>query len=346
VISVILLSHSHATNIPKLCRSLLPCRQNETSRLIRSSHGDGGPFALQVVVLEDGSTDDSPAVWRKELAPRGTSGVRWPSRTFTEETGVAFPSAGSADGHVAVADLVLFTPNQHEIRSYHQGFALSWGDVLVTLQDDELFHEGDAARSRRWLADAVTLFELHPDLAMLSCNAGFLRRQGFACDSFDPHYKQNCCYANTTGCWGQDIAPIPTHDPRLPGTPFMFVAGVNFGPSITRRDAYFALGAFDTSWSAVGDPGIGYDIEFSLRAQQRGHLVGIMRCEGIQRRVGGGGSLASKTKRRFRFAMERRNNLRLDQQYHNNKTLMDHFIARAMHANRERLAGSMPTAVV
>ena len=338
IISVVMLSHGHAANIQKLCHSLLPCRQNELSRTVQVA-GGGGAYAIQAVIVEDGSKDDSRAVWRKQLANLGDSGVSWMSRNGEAEAAVAFPAASRTD---VAADLLLFAPNQHEIRSYHQGFALSWGDVLVTLQDDELYHEGDPTRSRRWLANALRLFELHPDLSMLSCNAGFLRTEGFACDMFDPHYKENCCYINKTGCWGEEIAPIPMHDPRLPGTPFMFVAGVNFGPFITRRDAYFALGAFDPSWSLVGDPGIGYDIEFSLRAQQRGHLVGVMQCEGIQRRVGGGSSLASLAKRRLRYVMERRNNMRLDQLYFNDKDLMQGFVARAMRENRRRLKGDPP----
>lgn len=342
VISVVMLSYGHASNVPTLCRSLLTCGQNETTRLVHVSNSKQA-YALQTIIVEDGSKDGSPEAWRKGLSRPREAGVSWMSRSGDVEAAVAFP-AGPRNGRTAVSDLLLFAPNQHEIRSYHQGFAMSWGDVLVTLQDDELYREGDPARSRRWLGDALKLFELHPDLSMISCNAGFLRTAGFACDMFDPRYKEKCCYINrTSGCWGEEIAPIPMHDPRLPGVPFMFTAGVNFGPFIVRRDAYFSLGAFDSSWSLVGDPGIGYDIEFSLRAQQRGDLVGIMQCDGIERRVGGGSSLSSPAKRHLRYVMERRNNMRLDKLYFDDKPLMHQFVTQAMRENRRRLAGSLPS---
>lgn len=362
IISVVMLSHGHAFNVNELCRSLLPCQQATTERLVEFTVGERGTqaFSLQAVVVEDGSADNSRAMWRQHLAtPHGPKdaaslkygGVSWKSQHGQSEVGVAFPAPqpGRKEESVSrwndsVADILLLAPNQHEIRSYHQGFTMAWGDVLVTLQDDELYVKDDRMSSRRWLADALTLLQLHPDLSMISCNAGFLRDKGFACDMFDPKYRQNCCYINkTSGCWGEEIAPIPMHDPRLPKVPFMFVAGLNFGPFIVRRRAYFELGGFDTSWSAVGDPGIGYDIEFSLRAQQRGHLIGVMECGGIQRRVGGGSSLASAGKRKLRFVMERRNNMRLDNLFFNDKSLMNTFIKKAMHENHLRLAGSLPT---
>lgn len=345
-ISVVMLSHGHASNIEQLCQSLLPCSQSESERAITVA-GNEKTYVLQAVIVEDGSSDDSPTRWRSYLGSGSRQSVRWLSRNGSAEAAVAFPAASidnSTSRLTTVADILLFAPNQHEIRSYHQGFVASWGDVLVTLQDDELYRRDDRTGSRRWLADALKLFDLHPDLSMVSCNAGFLRNVGFACDMFDPHYKRNCCYINrTSGCWGEEIAPIPMHDPRLPTTPFMFVAGLNFGPFIVRRRAYFELGGFDTSWSSVGDPGIGYDIEFSLRAQQRGHLIGVMKCDGIQRRVGGGSSLASAAKRKLRYIMERQNNQRLDKLFFDNRPLMQRFVGRAMRENQKRLAGPLPT---
>ena len=41
--------------------------------------------------------------------------------------------------------------------------------------------------------------------------------------------------------------------------------------------------------------------------------------------------------------MERRNNMRLEQLYFNDKPLMRTFVSRAMRENRRRLAGSLPT---
>ncbi len=335
MVSVVLLSHNHANNIPKLCRSLLPCRQAVANRKVAIT-GANRSVSMQIVVMEDGSTDSSLEVWRRELAHDGEQGVPWRS-TNGALAGTAFPADGS------LADLLFVAPNQHEIRSYHQGFAMAWGDVLVTLQDDETFVLDDSSASQRWVGHALRLLELHPDLAMISCNAGFLRQEGFFCDDFDPKYSEHCCYKSIAGCWGDTIQPVPMHDPRLPGVPFMFVAGINFGPHVVRRDAYFEIGGFDASWSEVGEGGIGYDIEYSLRAQERGHLVGVMECDGINRRVGGGATLSNSHSKTMRFLLERQNNHRLDRHFFNNKALMRGLAGRAMQANRKRLAGSLPS---
>ena len=336
IVSLVMLSHGHSQNIDGICHSLLPCVSNPKDRLIHHGMAHGG-YAIQSVIVEDGSTDNSSQLWRLSLG-HGDRAVRWlDTMGLRREAAIAFPASRG------LADLLFFAPNQHEIRSYHQGFTMSWGDVLVTLQDDELYVQGDPTASRKWVADALRLLELHPKLSMISCNAGFLRRQGFDCNQYLPHYKQRCCYSNkNSSCWGETINPIPLFDPRLPLVPFMFVAGINFGPFIVRRKAYFDLGGFDTTWSNVGDPGIGYDTEFSLRAQAEGHLVGVMRCDGIRRRIGGGSSLANLAKRKLRFAMERRNNERLDRMYFNDESRMEQMIERAMQENRNKLSGSMP----
>lgn len=57
------------------------------------------------------------------------------------------------------------------------------------------------------------------------------------------------------------------------GTEFRFVQHVNIGPYFIRRAAYRDLGGWDHTFSAPGEPGIGFDDELCLRAWMGGYQV-------------------------------------------------------------------------
>lgn len=50
---------------------------------------------------------------------------------------------------------------------------------------------------------------------------------------------------------------------------------VNMGPVLYRRDKFMELGMFNNKMSCVGDAGIGFDFEFSIRAWKFNTRVGI-----------------------------------------------------------------------
>ena len=57
--------------------------------------------------------------------------------------------------------------------------------------------------------------------------------------------------------------------------PFAFVAGVNIGPLLLRREAFLRVGGFDEAYSCVGEPGIQLDTELSLQLWRHGYRVGL-----------------------------------------------------------------------
>ena len=105
----------------------------------------------------------------------------------------------------------------------------------------------------------------------LSCNAGCVnsRPYGFGCyPGSDPAGWAHCCYSQERRralpgeCFGAAVGEaIPHQSPHAPGNRFMFVVGTNIGPFLFRREAFWRVGGFNTSYSGRGKPGIGVDVE-------------------------------------------------------------------------------------
>ena len=55
----------------------------------------------------------------------------------------------------------------------------------------------------------------------------------------------------------------------------MYVYKVNMGPVWVRRDFFMRSGMFQRAMSCVGDAGIGFDFEMSVRAWRAGMRVGL-----------------------------------------------------------------------
>ena len=110
---------------------------------------------------------------------------------------------------------------------------------------------------------------------------------------------------------------IPWRDPKS-NIPFMFVYKVNMGPMMARRSAFLKLGMYHPGFSCAGDPGIGFDYEFSIRAWKLGYKVGLTVSE-FNNRVAG--SMTSGThsgpQKRIRDANEIVNNRAVYRMYKN-----------------------------
>jgi glycosyltransferase involved in cell wall biosynthesis len=155
---------------------------------------------------------------------------------------------GSLDGSREKWQSLLDRPNDfliqsndlHEIRVLDRAVRFARADIVCLVQDDDRV-PGESI----WLERALRGFADHPDLAILGGFMGF--------ESFDPDP------AKTRRIWG--------------GTELRFVHHVNIGPYFIRRRAYESMGGWDLSFSAPGEPGIGFDTELCLRAWMAGHQV-------------------------------------------------------------------------
>jgi glycosyltransferase involved in cell wall biosynthesis len=137
-------------------------------------------------------------------------------------------------------DFFIHSNDLHEIRVLDRAIDFARADVVCVVQDDD-----NVPHETSWLEAALERFARHPRLAILG---GFM---GFG--SFDPDP------AKVKQIWG--------------GTEFRFVQHVNIGPYFIRRAAYRHLGGWDHTFSAPGEPGIGFDNELCLRAWIGGYQV-------------------------------------------------------------------------
>lgn len=197
--------------------------------------------ADELIVCEDGSVDGSEAEWAREM--------------------------------MRPNDFIIRSNDLHEIRTYNRAISLARGEIVGIMQDDDIPPEDG-----RWVADAVRLFEAHPDLVVLGCAGGCVPG-GTDGEPIYPGASSN-----------QPSDEIPHRDPTT-GLPFMFVDAAWIGPMFFRRDAYLALGGFDPRFSGPGEPGIWLDYDISLRAWLSGKQVGISCTAPFRRRVGGQGTL-------------------------------------------------------
>jgi len=93
--------------------------------------------------------------------------------------------------------------------------------------------------------------------------------------------------------------------------PFMFVAGVNIGPLLVRRDAFLKVGSFDEAFSCAGDPGIQLDTELSLQLWRSGYQVGLW-YSAVANGVGGRKTRTNKAQKRARTLNDASNGQRCE----------------------------------
>ena len=79
----------------------------------------------------------------------------------------------------------------------------------------------------------------------------------------------------------------------------MFLAAIASSPMILRTECVQDIGLLSTMTSSPGDPGILFDVEYSLRAWSKGWKVGLYETD-LRHGVGGHSSLASDEKIRMR----------------------------------------------
>jgi GT2 family glycosyltransferase len=183
----------------------------------------------KILVYEDGSTDGSMAAYQEATA--------------------SIPHAQVLEGG-----------NVHEIRNYNKGMEKLMADefnnhieLFALMQDDDILTTGQDD----WGPRASELFQRHPSLCVLGgyvawshVEGGKLRGQEYYGNekSYNPklekvHFKQPC---------GSQT--------------FRFVGVIASSPMILRKSCVQELGLLSTMSTEAGDPGIMFDVEYSLRA--------------------------------------------------------------------------------
>jgi glycosyltransferase involved in cell wall biosynthesis len=203
--------------------------------------------AEELIICEDGSVDGSEEVWRRVLTRPN--------------------------------DILINSNDIHEIRSYNRAISLARGELVAVLQDDDIPPENPS-----WVADAITLFQKFPKLAVLGCwNGAMLNLQNQE-DWIE--YSVGPGYLSMPASRERSI-DLMEPESRLP---FQFIETVGIGPIFFRRADFEALGGFDIQLSRPGEPGIWLDYDICLRAWLSGRQVGVYQTDLFQRGVGGSGT--------------------------------------------------------
>jgi hypothetical protein len=190
----------------------------------------------EVIICEDGSSDNSLNLWNQYLTRRN--------------------------------DIVIRTNDFHEIISYNRASRYANGEYLCFCQDDDLLPANDT-----WLRNAIKLFEEDKKLGLIGCISGdnfknnndinFQRRQG----------KYNW-YATDRLCKNSKTAN--TINTKLKNIKFRYISSIIIGPVIIKKELFDKLGGWNYDFSEPGICGIGLDWDLSFKCWKEGYRVGCM----------------------------------------------------------------------
>lgn len=195
---------------------------------------------------------------------------------------------GSVDGSYNEWLTVLNQPNDFllrcndlfEVRTYDRAMRMAKGELICLLQDDDIPPSNDT-----WLKDALTLFEILPDLLILGGRGGI---DLLIPDPIQPgeksEYKTVGNIGGRPGVNKHRVYDSPKYLEKESGIPFMFTMSVNRAPTFIRRKEFLELGGINQEFA----PFQGDDDDAAIRAWLAGYKVGLYPCP-FERNIGIGG---------------------------------------------------------
>jgi len=200
---------------------------------------------------------------------------------------------------------LIYAPNTHEIRGYNRMAKFSNARNLVFAQDDDAPLTSGAVG---WHQQFLDLFRDHPNLGFLGAHRGRMDF-GWMVDG-----RTNQISGPKFGApsdTGRSVAyrSLNYYSPTT-GIPFMYMYKINAGPLMVNRHRFLRAGMFYSELSCPGEPGIGFDFEYSIRTWSLGQQVGLFAANWTGH-IGDSttdGTRANEEKWRMRRTMELRNN--------------------------------------
>lgn len=267
-VCAIVQSFNHRLNVPKIALALVD-----------------NPSIDEVIICEDGSSDDSLEAWHTHL--RG------------------------------MKHFIVVSNNLHETRCYNRAMRMTSADYFVLLQDDDLppFIDSSASDSSggsrsaqeakngehsdiNWVDEALQLFRGDLSLGILT---GFI---GQIWDEQDLGFEFGEQQSEHGGMRKGTTRRIPFLS-RQTRRPFMYVECGWIAPLVVRAEVLRRVGGLDIDLFRQGEPGVWQDCVFSYAAWSAGWRVGVYDAK-FQRGVGGHGSTSTEAKAKMREVVWKR----------------------------------------
>lgn len=193
---------------------------------------------------------------------------------------------------------IIHAPNIHEIRGYTRLGHYARGEYLVLLQDD------DKPKNAGWLRDMFKVFDSFPGIGMIGGHRGRLDTG----KQFDKSTGQlRGVKYGTPSKKGHKFKDIALKDPKSK-VKMMFLYKVNAAPLVLKRDVFLELGGFNKNLSCPGEPGIGFDFEYSMRLWYNNYQVALTETQFLRSHGKAAGTRANSRIWNKRRRTEVRNN--------------------------------------
>lgn len=275
-VCAIIQSFNHQQNIEKIARGLV-----------------NNPAVQEIIVCEDGSTDESLDKWMEQL------------RDYKH--------------------FIVVSNNLHETRCYNRAMRMSSAEYFILMQDDDLIPDiqdtepdTDVPVQLNWVTHALELFDADPKLGVLTGFIGQLWAKNGTGYEFG---EQTSDHGGTRK--GKTMR-IPFLSSRTLH-PFMYVECAWIAPVFIRSEALHRVGGLDVGLFRVKEPGVWQDCVLSYAAWTAGWRVGVYDA-GFQRGVGGHGSTSSPSKAKMRDVVWKRAKEAVDTRY-DRSYIHDHILA-------------------
>lgn len=285
-VCAIVQSFNHQDNIEQIAQSLI-----------------NNPVIQEIIICEDGSTDDSLDKWIEQLRD--------------------------------VKHFVVISNNLHETRCYNRAMRMSSAEYFILMQDDDLppdlphaDNDEEIPMQLNWVAHALELFDADPALGVLT---GFIGQLWAPNGTGYEFGEQTSDHGGTRK--GKTVR-IPFLSSRTVH-PFMYVECAWIAPVFIRGEALRRIGGLDVGLFLEGEPGVWQDCVLSYAAWTAGWRVGVYDAR-FKRGVGGHGSTSTPEKTKMRDTVWKKAKEAVDERYDrtyihnhvlrlNNATLMPRF---------------------
>lgn len=185
-------------------------------------------------------------------------------------------------------DFLLRCNDLFEVRTYDRAIRMAKGEFVCLLQDDDIPPDGNT-----WVEEALTLFDVFPDLIMLGGRDGIDTLMPDPIEGNEPQeYRWLNGIMECPGLHKMRIYGFPKYIESSFQIPFMFTMAVNRAPTFIRRKEFLEMGGINQKYAPFQFD----DDDACMRAWLSGYKVGFYEAKFTRNHSLGGMSLFNAAK--------------------------------------------------